>query len=108
MAAQHEVAVKVSESFVGRDLNVLVERTASARDLNAARISSWEHGLIRQKNSTAHELTGKYLVARGEADAPDIDGLVYIRDGAQLLPGTRHRIIVEASDEYDLHARLAP
>ena len=47
MAAQHEIAVQVSESFVGREIKVLVEGEASAKELKSARISSWEHGLIR-------------------------------------------------------------
>ena len=48
MAAQHKVAVSVAESFMGRELKVLVEGKADARQLQAARVSSWEHGLIRE------------------------------------------------------------
>ena len=49
MAVQHEVAVAVAESFVGRKLKVLVEKEASARELQSARTSSWEHGLVRDR-----------------------------------------------------------
>src|SRR5262249_50410148 len=83
MAAQHDVAVQVAESFVGRTITVLVEKQAEARELKSARIQSWEHGLLRLAD--AHPLKTDangargYLVARGEADAPDIDGRVYIR-----------------------------
>src|SRR6267154_4450536 len=80
MAAQHEVAVKVAESFMGRTIKVLVEGEASAKELKKARISSWEHGLIRSQDDGAAKLRGNYFVARGEADAPDIDGRVYVRD----------------------------
>lgn len=45
-------------------------------------------------------------VGRSHADAPEIDGLVYVRDGAQLRPGDIVSVEVEASDDYDLHARL--
>src|SRR5579864_5638450 len=79
MAAQHEVAVGVAESFVGRTLRVLVESEATAKELKNARISSWEHGLIRGRETHSGRLRGRYLVARGEADAPDIDGRVYVR-----------------------------
>ena len=79
MAAQHEVAVQVAESFVGRTLKVLVENEASAKELKSARISSWEHGLIRGPGPHLARLKGRFLVARGEADAPDIDGRVYVR-----------------------------
>ncbi len=46
-------------------------------------------------------------VARSKADAPEIDGVVLIRDGLQLAPGTLVDVIVEDSDDYDLTARLA-
>src|SRR6201996_5267109 len=48
MAAQHKVAVAVSESFVGREIKVLIEGEANAKQLQGANVSSWEHGLIRE------------------------------------------------------------
>jgi ribosomal protein S12 methylthiotransferase len=45
-------------------------------------------------------------VARSKADAPEIDGLVMIRDGQKLRPGDLVDVIVERSDDYDLFARL--
>src|SRR5262249_30539380 len=42
MAAQLKVAREVAESFVGRELKVLVESEASAKELRNANISSWE------------------------------------------------------------------
>ena len=50
MAAQHEVAVQVAGSFVGRTIKVLVEQAASPAELRRARVSSWEHGLIRGRD----------------------------------------------------------
>jgi ribosomal protein S12 methylthiotransferase len=104
MAAQHEVAVQVAESFMGRTIRVLVEKDASAQDLKGARISSWEHGLIRA-NDTHEPLKGRYLVARGEADAPDIDGRVYVR--GKLPLGEFARVKVMAHTDYDLIAEPA-
>jgi ribosomal protein S12 methylthiotransferase len=46
-------------------------------------------------------------IARSKADAPEIDGVVLVRDGRQLAPGSRVDVIVEDSDDYDLTARLA-
>jgi ribosomal protein S12 methylthiotransferase len=46
-------------------------------------------------------------IARSKADAPEIDGIVRVRDGQQLVPGSRVNVIVEDSDDYDLTARLA-
>jgi ribosomal protein S12 methylthiotransferase len=105
MAAQHEIAVKVAESFMGRELNVLVEGEASAKELKGARISSWEHGLIRDADSHTAQLKGRYLVARGEADAPDIDGRVYVRGKLPIGEFTRVKII--GHTDYDLIAEPA-
>ncbi|PYI85702.1 MAG: hypothetical protein DME26_10375 [Verrucomicrobia bacterium] len=102
MAAQHEVATRVAESFVGRELKVLVEKEASAKELKGARINSWEHGLIRGEEQHAGHLKGRYLVARGEADAPDIDGRVYIR--GRLPLGEFAHVKVLGHTDYDLIA----
>ena len=103
MAAQHKVAVAVAESFVGRTLKVVVEGEANAKQLQQANISSWEHGLIREAESGKSKLkSGNYLVARGEADAPDIDGRVYIR--GQLPIGKFAKVKVIGYTDYDLIA----
>ncbi len=105
MAAQHEVAVRVAESFVGRTLRVLVEQAASAKELRNARISSWEHGLIRGQDERVVQLKGRYLVARGEADAPDIDGRVYVHGSLPL--GEFAHVNVIGHTDYDLIAKPA-
>ena len=46
-------------------------------------------------------------IARSSADAPEIDGVVRIRDGQGLTPGALVKVIVENSDDYDLVGRLA-
>jgi len=102
MAAQHNIATQVAESFVGRTLNVLVEGEASAKALQQARISSWEHGLIRVEDAHLAQLKGRYLVARGEADAPDIDGRVYLRGTAPIGEFARAKVI--GHTDYDLIA----
>ena len=100
MAAQHEVAVQVAESFVGQTLKVLIEKKASARELRGARIDSWEHGLIRGEDRHAGQLKGNYLVGRGEADAPDIDGRVYVRGNPAPQEFANVKII--GHTDYDL------
>ena len=102
MAAQHQVARAVSESFVGRTLRVLVEKEASAKELQSAKVSSWEHGLIRETDAPAAGLKGRYLVGRGEADAPDIDGRVYIR--GKLPVGDFAQVRIVGHTDYDLIA----
>jgi ribosomal protein S12 methylthiotransferase len=106
MAAQHKIAKEVSESFVGRTLKVLVEGKASAKQLAAADVSSWEHGLMREADTSGAKLPmGEFLVARGEADAPDIDGRIYIKGNSSVGSFTQVKII--AHTDYDLIAKPA-
>ena len=106
MAEQHKVAVAVSGSFVGREIKVLVEGKASARQLQSASVSSWEHGLVREAETPDPQLaTRNYLIGRGEADAPDIDGRVYIR--GKLPIGEFARVKVIGQTAYDLVAESA-
>ena len=49
----------------------------------------------------------KGAVARSSADAPEIDGVVRVRDGQRLPPGEFAQVVVEAAGEHDLFARLA-
>jgi len=102
MAAQHKVAVEVSESFVGRKIKVLVEGEADAKQLRAANVSSWEHGLIRETDRHMSQIKGHYFVGRGEADAPDIDGRVYIRGKVPMGEFVNVKII--GHTDYDLIA----
>jgi len=103
MAAQHNVAVAVAESFVGREIKVLIEGEANAKQLQSANVSSWEHGLIRETDLHTRQMKGNYFVGRGQADAPDIDGRVYIR-GSKLPVGKFIRVKVIGHTDYDLIA----
>lgn len=40
--------------------------------------------------------------ARSKADAPDIDGTVFLRDASRLAPGDIATVLIEDSDEHDL------
>ena len=103
MAEQHRVAREVSEGFVGRTIRVLVESPANARALQQANISSWEHGLIREADEDLQQLKGEYWVARGEADAPDIDGRVYVK--GKLTSGQFAEVKIIGHTDYDLIAK---
>ena len=113
MAAQHKVAMAVSEGFVGREIKVLVEGEANAKQLQSANVSSWEHGLLREAETKNSKLKNQnFLAARGEADAPDIDGRVYIlaapkpsEGGRGKLPvGEFARVKIIGHTDYDLIA----
>ena len=101
MAEQHKIARAVSESFVGRTLQVLVEKKASAKELERANMFSWEHGVIRDNEIPDPRLESRsFLLARGEADAPDIDGRVYVR--GKLQPGEFAKVRIIGHTDYDL------
>jgi ribosomal protein S12 methylthiotransferase len=103
MTAQLDVARQVSKSFVGRTIPVLVEKEASAKELSRARVVSWEHGLLCGAAPRRAPLgPRRFVMARGEADAPDIDGRVYVR--GQLPPGEFARVKIVGHTDYDLIA----
>jgi ribosomal protein S12 methylthiotransferase len=104
MAEQHKIARQISQSFVGREIKVLVEGKANAKQL--ANVSSWEHGLIREAETRNSKFKiQNFLVARGEADAPDIDGRVYIR--GKLPVGEFAQVKIIGHTDYDLIAEPA-
>jgi ribosomal protein S12 methylthiotransferase len=106
MAEQHKIARQVSESFVGREIKVIVEGHADEKQLRQANVSSWEHGLSRGKQTLNPQLsTLNYLIARGEADAPGIDGRVYVRVPRGGMPvGEFARVKIIGHTDYDLIA----
>ncbi len=50
---------------------------------------------------------GDGAIARTSADAPEIDGVLRIRDGQKLKVGQFVDVVVEAADEHDLTGRIA-
>jgi ribosomal protein S12 methylthiotransferase len=105
MATQHRLAREISQAYVGRTLRALVEHPATAKELQSAKVHSWEHGLIRESQPGAAALRGRFLVARGEADAPDIDGRIYVR--GRLAPAEFASVRIIGHTDYDLVAEPA-
>ncbi|MGA2177293.1 MAG: 30S ribosomal protein S12 methylthiotransferase RimO [Verrucomicrobiota bacterium] len=108
MAGQLKIARQLSAAQVGKETTVLIEREAHARDLQTAAVSSWEHGLIRsspRSREIVQGRPGRFWIARGEADAPDIDGRVYLRGPAAAGDFARVKII--GHTDYDLIAEPA-
>jgi ribosomal protein S12 methylthiotransferase len=80
MAAQQEIAFAFNQGLVGRSLEVLID-------------------------GPAPEPGGKHLwVGRSYADAPDVDGVTYVR-GTGLGPGDIATCEIVAAEGYDLVAR---
>jgi len=106
MAEQLRVARRICASFVGRTIKVLAEQETSENELRNTSVFSWEHGLIREASAGRSPLAPRrYFVARGEADAPDIDGRVYVR-GEQPL-GEFAFVKIIGHTDYDLIAEPA-
>jgi len=105
MATQLEISQEIAASQVGKTLRVLVEKEANEEEINQADLSSWEHGLIRSESSENKIKFGNYLIARGEVDAPDIDGRVLIKGNLPIGEFAKVRII--GHTDYDLIAEPA-
>ena len=80
MGAQQPIAFEFNEGLVGRELDILVDGPAP--------------------DSAAGDL----WLGRSYADAPDVDGLVYVASTA-VEPGDLVRCTILAADGYDLVAR---
>jgi len=78
MVRQAEISATRLQAKVGRRLQVLVDEVG-------------EDG----------------VVARSAADAPEIDGLVFVADAREARPGEFIEVEVTEADEHDLWARLA-
>ena len=104
MSAQLEISRQLAAKAVGRTLRVLIEGEASAAELNKANVTSWEHGLLRDHGQpeSVSRLKGRFSVGRGEADAPDIDGRVYVL--GKMPAGVFASVKVIGSTDYDLIA----
>jgi ribosomal protein S12 methylthiotransferase len=66
---------------------------------------------LQQKVGTVQEVLVDEVqedqaIGRSKADAPEIDGIVQIRDGQGLSPGDMVQIKVESADDYDLIGRI--
>lgn len=51
------------------------------------------------------EVDEEGAIARSSADAPEIDGMVFIPEGEGLQPGDMLEVEIFAADEYDLWAQ---
>ena len=103
MAVQKKIARTHGKALIGQRLNVLTEKLATDQDLKGEDVRSWEHGLIRENNRKSAKLTAdQYTIARGEVDAPDIDGRIYVQGKLPLGDFCWVRVI--GHTDYDLIA----
>jgi ribosomal protein S12 methylthiotransferase len=80
---------------------------AAQSEISAARL---EAKIGSVQTVLVDALDGELAIARSKADAPEIDGLVQIQDGAAagLKPGQFVDVTIMGSDEHDLYALVDP
>lgn len=76
MGEQRKISRKLQERFIGKDLEVLIDE--KVKD---------------QQN---------VYLGRGEFDAPEVDGLVYVKSPRRLYPGQMVNVRITDTLEYDL------
>ncbi|WP_006787276.1 30S ribosomal protein S12 methylthiotransferase RimO [Thiorhodospira sibirica] len=95
-------------------LNAVAEDIKAARqaelmsvqaDISASKLAQ-RIGQSLQVLVDGHDAKGGYL-ARSRADAPEVDGVVYVDSHIPLNPGDLITVEVTESDEHDLYAVLA-
>jgi ribosomal protein S12 methylthiotransferase len=101
MAVQRPISRQVARTYVGTTLKVLAESHLTESALEEVAVRSWEHGLLRG-TAKPMRVKGPCTLARAEADAPDIDGRVYVV--GHLPPGRFARVKVVGHTDYDLLA----
>jgi ribosomal protein S12 methylthiotransferase len=87
---------------------------AQVREERRARLMQLQEGISRERlrekvgrtlRVLVDEVTETHAVARSSADAPEIDGLVYVENAKNLKPGDFAEVKVTRSDAHDLWAR---
>jgi ribosomal protein S12 methylthiotransferase len=72
-------------------------------DISTQRLERW---IGREIDVLVEAIDEEEAVARSWADAPEIDGVVYVASGQQLTPGEFARVRVVDCDVHDLYAEL--
>ena len=100
-AAANALDGAVPEEVKQERLSIFMETQAeiSARKL-AQKIDRTLQVLIEQVDDSG-------AVGRSYADAPEIDGLVYVSDGENLEVGSFAQVLITDADEHDLWAKIA-
>jgi ribosomal protein S12 methylthiotransferase len=99
-AAANDLPGTVPEALKQERQAIFMETQA---DISAARLAQ---KMDRTLTVLVDEVTEEGALARSYADAPEIDGLVYIADGDHLQPGDLVKVKITDADTHDLWAIL--
>jgi ribosomal protein S12 methylthiotransferase len=99
-AAANALADAVPEELKQERLSIFME---TQTEISASRL---EKKIDRRMTVLVEEVDEEGAVARSYADAPEIDGLVYVTDGEHLQPGEFAEVVITDSDAHDLWAKV--
>jgi ribosomal protein S12 methylthiotransferase len=99
-AAANLLPDPVSEDVKQERLARFMERQA---DISASRLEA-KVGSVQR--CLVDHVDGELAIARSRADAPEIDGVVQIQNGAGLRPGQFVDVEILGSDEHDLYGEM--
>ncbi len=78
MNIQKDISLEINSGFIGKKLNVLIER-----------------------------IEGDFYIGRSYRDAPEVDGeILILREGNKINPGDFYTVEIYDYDEYDLYAKI--
>jgi ribosomal protein S12 methylthiotransferase len=108
MKDQQTISTEIQQSFVGRTLKVLIEEKEMPTrghvpegDVSPSRLPTKKALNVKatqRQNPDAFET----YIGRSEYDAPDVDGVVYVRSKAPLKAGDFAQVTITDAYEYDL------
>ena len=98
-AAANALADPVAEELKQERLERFMAAQAA---ISAAKL---QYRIGRRMTVLVDELSDEGVIARSYADAPDIDGVVLIKECGSVRPGDFMKVEITAADEHDLYAR---
>lgn len=78
MKLQQEIATELNEKYVGKTIPCIIEGYTD----------------------------DDFVIARSQHDAPEIDGMVYVKTDKQVVPGDIENVKITSSSEYDLYGEI--
>jgi ribosomal protein S12 methylthiotransferase len=108
MRDQQAISANIQQSFVGRTLKVLIEEKETPTRGHASEASvntedrSVSPSTLPSDEAMNVRATHETYLGRSEYDAPDVDGVVYVRSKAPLKPGDFAQVMITDAYEYDL------
>ena len=78
MQIQQKISKEINESYIGKTLPCIIEGVTD----------------------------DGFVIARTEHDAPEVDGLVYIKTDKNVVPGDIENVKITSASEYDLYGEI--